>query len=529
MTGGILDNKGMTGAIHLPQYREIMFSRKKNSRMTRLIAFLSMLLAYALGLSAQQTISIDSCRSMAERNNRQLAIGRVQKDVSKNIRKSARTKYLPRITAVGGYELMSREISILSNAQQGVLNNLGTTAAGAISGMLTQDIMSLVQQGVITPDAAMAIQQQLGGRGEQWAAIGNKVGQTVTDAFKTDTRQMFAASVMVTQPVYMGGALTALNRMADIQESMAENSYEKQCHETRYKVDNTYWLVVSLSHKLALAKKYHELLRQLNGDVEKMIREGVATKADGLKVAVKLNESEMTLTQAENGIALARMLLCQQCGMPLDTQFTLYDETQESLPAVQGQEERTDIATALVMRPEIRLLEDVVALSGQMTRLTRASYLPQVMLTGGYLITNPNVYDSFHRSFAGLWNVGVMLRVPVWNWFDGAYKVRAAKGAVAMARYQLQEAKEGVELQVNQERYKLQEALRKRKMAESNIESAEENMRCASLGFHEGVISSTDVLGAQTAWYQAQSQRIDAEIDVRMCRLALDKALGVMR
>ena len=54
-------------------------------------------------------------------------------------------------------------------------------------------------------------------------------------------------------------------------------------------------------------------------------------------------------------------------------------------------------------------------------------------------------------------------------------------------------------------------------------------MRCASLGFHEGVISSTDVLGAQTAWYQAQSQRIDAEIDVRMCRLALDKALGVMR
>ena len=40
--------------------------------------------------------------------------------------------------------------------------------------------------------------------------------------------------------------------------------------------------------------------RQLDSDVEKMIAEGVATKADGLSVRVKVNEAEMTLTKVED-------------------------------------------------------------------------------------------------------------------------------------------------------------------------------------------------------------------------------------
>ena len=167
--------------------------------MTRIITLLMLISGCSMNVSAQ-VLTLDSCRNMAERNNRQIAIGRVQKDIAKNVRKSARTKYLPRVSALGGYELTSREISILSNSQQNVLNNIGTTAMGTLSGMLTQDITALVQQGVITPQAAQAIQQQMGSKGEQLSQMGNAVGQKITEAFHTDTKQIFAASVMLTQP-----------------------------------------------------------------------------------------------------------------------------------------------------------------------------------------------------------------------------------------------------------------------------------------------------------------------------------------
>ena len=66
-------------------------------------------------------------------------------------------------------------------------------------------------------------------------------------------------------------------------------------------------------------------------------------------------------------------------------------------------------------------------------------------------------------------------------------------------------------------------------MAAKNVEKAEENLRCANLGFAEGVMQTTDVMAAQTAWLEAQTQKIDAEIDVRLTHLGLQKALGVLK
>lgn len=50
-----------------------------------------------------------------------------------------------------------------------------------------------------------------------------------------------------------------------------------------------------------------------------MIAEGVATKADGLSVKVKVNEAEMTLTKVNDGLSLSKMLLCQLCGLDLSS------------------------------------------------------------------------------------------------------------------------------------------------------------------------------------------------------------------
>jgi outer membrane protein TolC len=69
---------------------------------------------------------------MALRNNKQMSVQRVKQDVAKNIRKSARTKYLPHVSAVGGYLYTSKQISILNDDTKDVLSNLGTNGVGAM-------------------------------------------------------------------------------------------------------------------------------------------------------------------------------------------------------------------------------------------------------------------------------------------------------------------------------------------------------------------------------------------------------------
>ena len=453
---------------------------------------------------------------MALRNNKQMSVSKVKQDVAANLRKSARTKYLPHVSAIGTYQYTSEPISILSETQKTEFSNLGTT----IGTGLVQSMAELMLQ----HPALAQVMAKVGPVSEEML---NGLGQKIVDAFDTDTRHLFVGSVMFTQPLFMGGSIIAMNKMADINEKMAANSMEARRQATIYKLDQAYWQVVSLCHKQKLAESYLDLVKKLDTDVYKMIEEGVATKSDGLSVDVKVNEAEMTLTKVNDGLVLSRMLLNQLCGLPLDEEVILADEQKDQIAVVELTPE-LNVDAAVSNRPELKMLQNAVDLSKQTTNILKAGNLPQLLLTGGYAASNPNMLNGFERKFRGFWNVGVSLRVPIWNWGDVMYKVRASKGATSIASLELAEARELIELQVNQSTFKVDEANKKLTMAMKNIQRADENLRTANLGFHEGVITPTTVMEAQTAWLQAQSQKIDAEIDVKMSQVDLQKALGTL-
>ncbi len=485
----------------------------------------------ALPVGAQSALTLDSCRQLALHNNKQLAVARVKQDIAANVRKSARTKQLPRVTAVAGYEYTSREISLLSDDQKKTFNNLGTQAASTLGGK-ANDLLQYIPQSAWQQLGQMGFTQENVGQ-QMTAAINDiagaltQTGTGIVNAFHTDTRNIWAGAVMVTQPVYMGGAITATNRLAALGEQLAANSAEAERQITLYNIDQAYWQVVSLRHKQKLAQSYLDLVKKLDSDVEKMIAEGVATRSEGLSVSVKVNEAEMTLAKVNDGLALAKMYLAQLCGLPVDSPITLTDEDRSDI-AQSTFSGTPDVAVALEQRPEIRMLKNTLDMNEQSVKLLKAGNLPQVAIVGGYAVSNPNMYNGFERKFGGVWNIGVLVRVPVWNWGDVTYKVRAAKGASTITALELDEAREKIELQVNQSSFRLNEASKKLKLAKASTRRAEENLRTANIGFREGVIQSTTVMEAQTAWLQAQSQRIDAEIDVRLSQTNLQKALGTL-
>ena len=63
---------------------------------------------------AQRVLTLEECRAMALDNNKQMQVSRVKQSIAENQRKSARTKYLPRVSALGAYEYTSRGISLLN-------------------------------------------------------------------------------------------------------------------------------------------------------------------------------------------------------------------------------------------------------------------------------------------------------------------------------------------------------------------------------------------------------------------------------
>lgn len=434
------------------------------------------------------TLTLDSCRNMAVESNKELRMADMQKQAAYYNRKSAFTSYLPKVSAKGIYMHTCKELSLLNDQQKASLPHLG-------------DALS--------------------------APALNLMGQEIVDALHTDTRNAAGAAVILTQPLYMGGRIRAYNNIARLAEKISANRYDLRRQELIADVDVTYWNIIELTARKRLAESYLDLVETLNTDIESMIAEGFATKADGLSVKVRVNEANVALIQVDNGIRILKMKLCQMCGLPQDTPVALSGENGDELPPLDS-----DISCDTGIwekRPEISALGASAEIYTEKVRIARAGSMPSVALAGGYFTSYPSVFNSFEKRFRGTWNVGVAVNIPLLTGGDRFYKVKAAKAEAAAARFELEETREKIELQVSQSRQKLQEAQEKYSASLSSQAEADENLRYATLGLKEGVIPVSNVLEAQTAWISAKANLISAEVGLRLAHVYLRKSLGTIR
>lgn len=448
-----------------------------------------LLLLFGKMVSAQQTLSLQECRDLAVKNNKELRIAEEKIRIADYEKKAALTKYFPQISANGAYMWNQKDLNLLDMGQ------LSSSLASSLGGLAQLPV----------------VQQTVG---------------AINDLQHLDIQNVWVGNVALVQPVFMGGKIVTYNQITAYAKELAMSMNDQKLQDLLYKTDETYWQVVSLVNKKKLADAYVELLRKTDEDMAALIAEGVATQADGLSVKVKLNEAEMAQTKVNNGLALSRMLLAQLCGLPLTDTLTLADEQLDNFPV----EERTtsvDVNQAFMNRNELKSLDLASKIYQKKERIVLADLLPTVAFSANYLVTNPNLFNGFKNDFAGMFNLGVIVRVPITGWWEGCYKRNAARAETRIKQLEWEDAREKIELQVNQSVYKVNEASKKLAASNRNMENAEENLRSANLGFEEGVIPALNLMAAQTAWFSARSTLIDAQIDMKLTQVYLNKALGV--
>ncbi|WP_243346942.1 TolC family protein [Parabacteroides sp. FAFU027] len=470
---------------------------------------------------AQQKFTLEDCRRMAIDNNKELKISQEKITEEHSKKKAAFTKYLPDVSFTGTYLRNSKNISLLS---EDAYLPVGTVMSDGSFGFRADQVNN---SWTMVNGSAVPLDKNgnpFNPKTNPEKILWKDYAIIPKEAFEMDMKNVFAGILTVTQPIYMGGKIKAYNEITKFAEELAKTKHNTNRQDIILKTDENYWQVVSLANKKKLAEGYVKLLQKLDADVQTSIATGVATKADGLTVKVKLNEAETVLSKVENGLSLSRMSLCQLCGISLQSEFILNDEntpTEPEMVIASG-----DANRAFTNRPELKSLDLATKIYKKKESLVIADLLPQVAMTGSYILSNPNSYNGYETKFGGMWNVGVAVHVPIFHWGENFHNLKAAKSETRVAQLQLDEVKEKIELQVNQAVYKSNEASKRLIAAKKNMEKAEENLRYATLGFNEGVIPASNVLEAQTAWLSANSEKIDAEIDVRLCKVYLAKALG---
>lgn len=478
----------------------------------KLTAALWVFLAGAVSapVSTAETYSLDSCRAMALSNNKELMVKAERVRQAGYQRKQAFAAYLPALDFAGGYTYNQKKLSLFDSDQLLPTKSFNLATQSYEFNVVTNPI---THQPVTTPDGT---------------PIPSEVALIPKEAMEFDIHNVFFGAVTLTQPIYMGGRIVAMNRLAKIQEEANRMLQENESQNVIYAVDAAYWTVVSLNAKHRLAKSYVNLLDTLDRNVKLMLDQGVATRSDLLSVDVRLNEANVDLLKVENGLSLSRMALAQICGLPVHSDINVADEgVAQAIPSAEIAT-RYNMEEVYSRRPDLRALEMASEATVQQKRVALSEMLPNIALIGSYSFTNPNMFDGFKNRFGGAFSVGVMVKIPLWHWGGNYNGYRAARSAETISKIQVADAREKIDLQVSQAAYKAQEAVKTYLATESNLAKAQENLRTATLGFREGVITTDDVMAAQTAWLKAHSENIDAMIDVKLCDVYLSKVLGTL-
>lgn len=335
-----------------------------------------------------------------------------------------------------------------------------------------------------------------------------------------------SGSVMVAQPIYTGGQIKlgveANNKALEISEGQKAITEA----ELLVSVESAYWQIVQVKEKIVLAQKYKEMLLQLQKELKNAVDAGLTYKNDLLRVEVNLNEADLNITKAQDGLILAKLNLAQIIGQSNQIDFHIADEVNtfnvELLsPKVTNTEE---------LRPEIQVLNKVMELEHIKTSLIKAEHKPQLSFVfSGFASVGNKVNfsngDSFLGSYLGLLNFSI----PIYDWGKNAQKVKEQELKIQAKKWELEESKELINLQVQSAWIQLNQTLKKIDLSNLSIKQSEENLRLANDRYKAGTITGKDVLEAQVIWQQAYTSHIDAKVEYKVSLANYKRAIGEIK
>lgn len=322
---------------------------------------------------------------------------------------------------------------------------------------------------------------------------------------KYDINTLFSGSLLLKQPLYMGGKIRASYQMSKMAVELYRQGERKTEAEVLQSVDDAYAKVVKAHEMVLVAQKYKSLLEELDRNVESAVRHGLSMRNDRLKVGVRLDEVELQLRKAKNAHRLACMNLCHVTGMPLDTQIDVSSEYPQT--ELQEAVQTSDVS----LRPESAMLDYQTRIASEQVRVARSSMLPSLALMAKYGYTNG--FEVNGRRLLDGWNFGggITLSVPLCHFGANTQKVKAARVKLQIAQEEQADKRDMMLLELQQAANNLDEARLEVMLAEKSLVQAEENLQVSQKQYQAGMETLSDCLEAQASWQKASESLVDAQ------------------
>ena len=407
-----------------------------------------------------------------------------------------------------------------------------STAAAEPTALTLEESISLAMaRNPVLRIAAANEEKAVGAVGEAQAAKGISVDYTHTEMRSTaplswmstmaaiSPYNYFSNKISASVPLYTGGKLESVIAQAKLGQQVS--ALEVQAVRQQLQLDTTVEY-----YEVLRSGKLLDVARQTEGDfaghlkqVRQMYDEGVVAWRDVLQTKVRLANAENSRVQAENAYQLSQYALNKRIGLPLHGELKLQEPAAQEAPR---ETMAAYVEQGVAKRPEMAQSQAGVVMAKEKIKEARSSKQPSLSLTGSTAWDDNEAFGGKNRD----WTAMLIVQLNLFDSGAAQAKLKQAKAGEAAAREEERQTKDAISLEISDAHLRVQEALKRIEATRTAVEEAQTNFNISRESYAAGVGTNLDVMDAEVALQQAQTNYIQASYDLQISRARLEKAIG---
>ena len=337
------------------------------------------------------------------------------------------------------------------------------------------------------------------------------------------------SKVELQQLVFSGSYLLGLKAAATFTQ-LSEKQVVQSKIEVAEAVSKAYYSLLINRERLELLNQNFNRIDTVYQQTKALYENGFAEKIDADRLKVALNNIKVEIQNFERLIDLSKILLKFQMGLQQEDNLTVSGSIQEL---------EIDESAAVVaqinpeQRIEYSLLQTQRELNLLQLREYKARYLPTLaaFVNYGANMGSPNAKDLVPFAtdrWVSNGSFGISLNVPIFDSFQKYHLIQQEKFNLLKTENNILNFTRLVDLQVSQSQITLQNSVDKLNFQKENMELAKEIFRVTKIKYEEGVGSNLEVVEAETAYKEAQTNYYSALYDAMIAKIDLQKAQGTL-
>jgi len=348
-------------------------------------------------------------------------------------------------------------------------------------------------------------------------------------AVKFGTQYQATAGLDASQLIFSGDYFLGL-KASKVFVELSQKATQRTKIETSATVSKAYYTVLVNQERIKLMDANVIRIKKAMDDTKALLDNGFVEKIDYDRLSVAYNNLLVEQEKVNRLLELGVYLLKYQMGMDINATLTLTDKLEDVKFDITEKvsAEKFDYTK----RVEYSLFETQRDLAQLDLKRNKFSFLPQAFAYGSLSgAAQRNEFDIFDtkKSWYPTALVGAKITLPIFTGGQRYYKTQQAKLKLDQAENNMNFMQKSIDLEIASTTTLLKNTSQTLSIQKKNIETAQEVYRVTKLKQEQGVGSTLEMVTAETALKEAQTNYFNALFDALVAKIDFDKATGILK